>query len=94
MKTTYIGTFALTDEQKSKLEAFIKNACANDGYEYSAEISMYIETEQAVIKIYPPEYEHYVSFHIFDLNKMGEILGLEFKFCDLFYGGLELTFMK
>lgn len=94
MDITYKGEFTLTDEQKDKLEAFIKNACANDGYEYSAEISMYADTAQAVIKIYPPEYEHFVSFHIFDLNKMGEILGLDFKFCDLFHGGLELTFMK
>lgn len=94
MEITYNGTFTFTDEQKSKLEAFIKNACANDGYEYSAEITMYIETEQVEIKIYPPEYEHYVIFHIFDLNNMGEILGLNFKFCTLFHGGLELIFMK
>lgn len=94
METTYIGTFALTDEQKSKLEAIITSACADSGYNYSAEIRNFPDFEIISIKIYPPEGNHYVSFHILDLLNMGKILGMRFAFCDLFNGGLELTFMK
>lgn len=94
MKIAYKGAFTLTDEQKSKLEAFISQACAYDGYDYSAEIRMYSDTDMVVIKVYAPEYCDYVSFHIYDLKSMGEILGMDFKFCDIFHGELQLTFMK
>lgn len=94
MKITYIGAFALTDVQKSKLEDLIKEACAVNCYNYYAEIKLFTEQNLVSIKVYPPENEHYVSFHIYDLQLMGKILGMDFKFCDLFNGGLELTFMK
>ena len=94
MMTTYIGTFALTDEQKSKLEEIISRATGDDGNNYSVEIRNFPDFEIIRIKIYPPDGNHYVSFHIFELQDMGKILGMYFKFCDLFPGGLELTFMK
>ena len=94
MDITYFGAFTLTDEQKSKLEDLISQACADNGYNYSAEIRLFTEQNLISIKVYPPKNCHYVSFHIFDLQIMGKILGMDFKFCDLFNGGLELTFMK
>lgn len=94
MKTTYIGTFALTDEQKSKLEEIITNACDDRGYNYSAEIRNFPDFEMISIKVYPPEDNRYLSFHYCDLAFIGKILGMRFAFCDLFPGGLELTFMK
>ena len=93
MEITYIGTFALTDDQYRKLEAIITSACAYSGYNYSVEIRNFPDFEIISIKIYPPEANHYVSFHNFDLQNMGKILGMRFAFCDLFNGGLELTFM-
>lgn len=94
MKTTYIGTFALTDEQKSKLEEIILRAISDDGYNYSAEIRIFSDFEMISIKVYPPDGNHYVSFHTLDLQDIGKILGMRFAFCDLLPGGLELTFMK
>lgn len=94
MKTTYKGTFALTDMQKRKLEETITSACADSGYNYSAEIRVDPYFEMISIKIYPPEDHHYVSFHYCDLEFIGKILGMRFAFCDLYNGGLELTFMK
>lgn len=93
MEITYIGTFALTDEQYRKLEAIITSACADSGYNYSAEIKIFPDLEMVSIKIYPPKDNHYVSFHSYDLDLISRILGMRFAFCDLFNGGLELTFM-
>lgn len=94
MKTTYIGTFALTDEQKSKLEVIISRATGDDGCNYSVEIRNFPDFEMISIKVYPPDGNYYVSFHILELQDMGKILGMNFKFCDLLTRGLELTFMK
>lgn len=94
MKTTYIGTFALTDEQSRKLEETITSACADTGYNYSAEIRIFPDSEMISIKVYPPEDKCYVSFNYWDLVFIGKILGMQFAFCDLLPGGLELTFMK
>lgn len=94
MKTTYIGTFALTDEQYRKLEETIKSACDDRGYNYSVEIRNFSDFETISIKVYPPDDKSYVSFHYCDLAFIGKILGMRFAFCDLLPGGLELTFMK
>ena len=94
MKITFKGAFTLTDEQKSKLEDLISQACADNGYNYSAEIRLFTKEDMITISVYPPETSHYVSFHLFDLKRMGKILGMDFKFCDLFNGRLELSFMK
>lgn len=94
METTYIGTFVLTDKQKRKLEETITSACHDKGNNYSAEIRVFPYYEMISIKVYPPKDNCYVSFHYCELEFIGKILGKPFAFCDLFPGGLELTFMK
>lgn len=94
MKITYNGEFTFTDEQKSLLEAYVKDACGNQGYNYSAEIRLSPNFEMLVITVYPPDSSHFVSFHILDIQRMSEILGMNFRFCKLFNGRLELIFMK
>lgn len=94
MKIEFSKDLGLHPNEQTGLEKVLKNACSNNGHGYKVSISYQSETEVILIKIEPEHASHYINFHTYDLNKIGEILKAKLKFYALLDGELELTYFK